>query len=216
MSNPIIIRTIFLFFMIITHSFAETIDTAWVRTFDGTGNGNDYLYGNNSIAVDDSGNIFLAGYSDGGISLGDYVTIKFLPNGDTAWVRYYNSPGNGDDEARAIAVDGNGSAYVTGKSAWQIATIKYDKNGNEKWVARYSPGGLDAGLGVVTDKNGNVYVIGHHLGNAEDYVTIKYDSLGNEQWSRIYDGEFNEQNRYWADLSLMNLSEAAELPESVM
>lgn len=62
---------------------------------------------------------------------------------DTAWVRRYNGPRNGNDFAYAMAVDDNGNVYVTGRSeAWgtsyDYCTIKYDKNGNELWIRRYN------------------------------------------------------------------------------
>ncbi len=56
--------------------------------------------------------------------------LKYSSAGDTLWVRRYNGPGNGDDEASALAVDGSGNVYVTGYSAGSgtsgdYATIKY-------------------------------------------------------------------------------------------
>ncbi|MEO0069038.1 MAG: SBBP repeat-containing protein, partial [candidate division WOR-3 bacterium] len=85
----------------------------WVKTYNGPGNGPDMA---SAIAVDGSGNVYVTGYSRGSGTSNDYATIKYNTNGDTLWVRRYNGPGNGPDWAYAIAVDGSGNVYVTGRS----------------------------------------------------------------------------------------------------
>ena len=59
------------------------------------------------------------------------------------WKKRYNGPGNGDDSATAIAVDGNGNVYVTGRSdggssGYDYATLKYDPDGKLLWENRYN------------------------------------------------------------------------------
>jgi len=73
----------------------------------------------------------------------DFSTIKFAPCGTLLWQRLYNNTGSGADEAVALAVNSSGDVYVTGQSAsakgagLDYATIKYDTNGEQLWVARY-------------------------------------------------------------------------------
>ena len=76
--------------------------------------------------------------------------------------------GNGGDYAAALAVDASGHAYVTGSSyggsgtRYDYATIMYDVNGNEQWVARYN-GSInrdDYAAAIDIDVAGNVYVTG--------------------------------------------------------
>jgi hypothetical protein len=173
----------------------------WAARYDGPLNFGD---GATAIAVDDSGNIYVAGYSWSLIG-NDYVTIKYYPNGDTAWVRRYNGPANGDDLAYAIAVDGSDNVYVTGYSdstgTYQdYATIKYDSNGNELWVRRYNgpPGnGSDEATAIAIDSSDNVYVTGWSGGGETlfDYATIKYYPDGDTAWVRRYNGPINGDDR---------------------
>ena len=82
-----------------------------------------------AISVDGSGNVYVTGRSYGSGTSHDYATIKYNSNGLVQWVQRYNGPGNSDDYARAISVDGSGNVYVTGTSTgngWSIyTTIKY-------------------------------------------------------------------------------------------
>jgi hypothetical protein len=140
-------------------------DTAWVRRYNGPANNGDGAY---AIAGDDSGNVYVTGWSYGSGTSCDYATIKYMPNGDTAWVRRYNGPGNLYDCANTIAVDGSHNVYVAGTSDgsgtnWDYATIKYKPNGDTAWVRRYNgPGGdgIDEAYDIVVDDSGNVYVTG--------------------------------------------------------
>ncbi len=131
-----------------------------------------------AIAVDGSGDVYVTGHSPGAGTADDYATIKYDSAGQQQWVARYNGPGNGGDEAHAIALDNSGNVYVTGQSYGEggdtdCATIKYDPKGQEQWVIRYNgPGNpYDFAFAMAVDESANVYVTGES--NA-DYVTIKY------------------------------------------
>jgi uncharacterized delta-60 repeat protein len=178
-------------------------DTVLVRSYDGSGNGDDLT---RDIVLDSSGNIYVTGQSTGSGSGKDYVTIKYRPNGDTAWLRMYDGPLHGDDIATAIAVDDSGNVYVTGHSdstgtAQDYVTIKYDSNGDIDWISRYNgPGnGDEYPSDMAVDSSGNLYVTGHSEGSgtASDYATIKYLPNGDTAWVRRYNGPGNVNDRAW-------------------
>jgi hypothetical protein len=169
-------------------------DTAWVRWYDGTGNGWDVVSG---IAADDSSHVLVTGTSKGNGTKYDCATIKYLPNGDTAWVRRYDGPASFDDAARAIAVDAFGNVYVTGYSRdsatyYDYCTIKYYPHGDTAWVRKYNgPGNhIDMADAITLDSSGNVYVTGSSFSREafRDYATIKYYPGGEVAWVRRYDG----------------------------
>jgi len=169
----------------------------WSARYDGPTHGVDRAY---AIAVDSEGNAYVTGQSEGSGSGYDYVTIKYDTDGNREWVARYDGPASGTEWARGIAPDGRGGAYVTGRSwgidsSYDYATIRYDSEGNQKWVVRYNgPANAgDAANTLVTDERGFVYVSGMSGGGASrgDYATIKYDSLGTEMWVARYNGPAN-------------------------
>ncbi len=170
----------------------------WVQRYDGP-DGRDVAL---SIALDASGNAYVTGYSFGTGSGRDYVTIKYNSGGTALWLQRYNGPGNSDDNALSIAVDGSGNVFVTGDS-WgsggtgsDYATIKYNTDGYVQWIQRYNgpPGtGLDFAFSIKLDGSGNAYVTGNSsgIGTGPDYATIKYSSGGTEEWVSRYNGPVN-------------------------
>lgn len=173
---------------------AEVAYEAWARIYDGPANGPD---GTVAIAVDDSGNVLVAGPSWGGVSAEDYTLIKYSADGDMIWVTFYNGPGDSTDVPAALVLDDSGNAYVTGRSwgssgNFDYATVKYAPNGDTLWTRRYNgpSDSTDVATAIDVDDSGNVYVTGYSwgAGTTEDYTTIKYNSMGDTVWVRQYAG----------------------------
>jgi hypothetical protein len=175
----------------------------WVARYNGPGNNSDY---GNSIALDDSGNVYVSGTSYGSGTSSDYATIKYNSAGVQQWVARYNGPGNGNDVSYSIALDGWGNVYVTGSSDGTIAslrdyaTIKYNSAGVQQWVKRYNgPGSQDDfAYSIGLDSSANVYVTGYSTGSGTglDYATIKYSAGGIQRWVARYNGPGNSND--WA------------------
>jgi uncharacterized delta-60 repeat protein len=168
-----------------------------------TGPGGDYDCAN-ALAVDNSGNVYVTGLSYGGQnSRRDYVTIKYNSSGAELWAKRYDGPGKQTDEAYDLAVDSTGNVYVTGISDGgtagdDYATIKYNTDGTQLWVARYNgpANGRDMACALAVDNYGNVYVTGYKYSSVtgegyEDYATIKYAPNGTQLWTSFYNGPAN-------------------------
>lgn len=176
--------------------YSSAGDTLWARRYDGPGSLRDSLI---ALFVDSAGNAYVTGYS---FSLAqatqeDFATIKYRPNGDTAWVRRYDGPGNFYDLGTCLTVDLQGNVYVAGNSIgspvfqWDWATIKYDSVGNELWVGRSPEAGF--AYDIACDNFGNVAVAGTRVGIGADwdFATIRYFPNGDTIWRRTYGGISN-------------------------
>jgi hypothetical protein len=159
-----------------------------------------------SIAVDALGNMYIAGRTTstdfptmnplqralGGNA--DMFVAKLNPIGSALIYSTYLG-GNGDDEAFGIAVDSNGSVYVTGDTQFGICqpscsfprvravqsafgggisdavVAKLNATGTALAYSTYLGGsGDEQGLGIAVDIKGNSYIIG--VTNSTDFPTV--------------------------------------------
>lgn len=168
----------------------------WAHEYNGLGIGGQTWA--QSLALDNSHNVYIAGLSHGVNTSHDYFTIKYSPGGVQQWVRRYNlNPNDGDNQANSIAIDNTGNIYVSGISrlsnadAMKLTTLKYTNSGDLVWTIRDSDTLRKQSTYMDIDKNNNVYVTGGRGTPApyEAYLTIKYDNLGNEVCRFIYYAE---------------------------
>lgn len=153
-----------------------------------------------SMKFDNQGNIILAGYEKtSGSNSSDYVTMKIDATGNQHWYETYtNNAPNDIDNLWDMCVDADNYIYVTGESVSkihsnrEIASIKYNPNGDTVWVKRVigSSDTSSCGKKIVVDQDKNVFVGGYittqtPLGS--DIVLIKYDSSSSLIWKKYYD-----------------------------
>ena len=113
-----------------------------------------------SIKLDGSGNVYVAGYiyfekeryitplgdstynkGDFIANKGDFIVIKYNANGKERWRARYKGPEGHRVRPDCLIVEGSSNIYVIGsiKNRWwdsDVIIIKYDNDGNEKWVKR--------------------------------------------------------------------------------
>ena len=154
----------------------------WVRYYDGPDHREDKA---GSIEVDDSGNVFVTGYSYSYSEFDDIVTIKYNTTGDSIWTRKFIGIGHVSDRPNAMDVDNYGNVYITGSGITcsfcpqDILTIKYSSYGNLDWVRYYNDSAnvYDVGYDIISDNFNNIFVSGV---NFVEGVILNYDFLGNQ------------------------------------
>ena len=174
-------------------------EVLWARKADWAGGA--------SLAVDDYGNVFVAGgfrntaNFEGtelvGVGQIDLFLAKYDPLGNLLWVRHAGEPG--EDVASGVATDAYGNAIITGwfdnainfdgttLGSWEwthALVVKYSSDGSLLWaediVAIPHPGAVGvAGYEVATDPLGNILVTGEFRAEA-DFSGTRVSSIGKQ------------------------------------
>lgn len=158
----------------------------WARSAGGPGI--DY---SQDIELDARGSAYIAGdftdhadFNDDGAA--DVVGVqgreafiaKWADDGEWVWTAPGVGPGN--DRGVGVAVDDDGSAYLTG---WIQGQANFGRNN----MIEAGTGGFDSGLDASLDSDGNVYVVGMARGTTSlDYgmFLAAYDTNGELRWTR--------------------------------
>ena len=167
-----------------------------------------------SVATDTDGNVYVAGYTDGGI---DGNTLSANGNNDF-FITKYNSSGeklfikqmgvkDRDTRGYSVATDRDGNVDVAGYTNGELDgrtktganydffVIKYDSNGEQQFTKQMGAAtGNTYGKSVATDKDGNIYVAGYTYGGLDDNTVsgngnadcfvTKYNSSGEKQYTK--------------------------------
>jgi hypothetical protein len=160
----------------------------------------------NALALDHSGNIYVAGITN--IILA--FAAKLDNNGTLLWKTPLGSRAN-FDYAQAIAVADSGNVYVAGTSRadWGLPVDSY-KGGSEAFAAKLNNDGAiqwntfmgspntDAGNAIALDNSENAYVTGASIqswgepvnpfGDGFDAFVVKLNASGVRQWNTFTGG----------------------------
>ena len=150
------------------------------------------------IAVDDQGNVYVAGHMRDASFRNSIVVLKYGSSGDEIWSAQYDIT-DCNNRSYDIAVDASGNVYVVGSSSQTGSgtdglLLKYDNNGSLLWSVVYDgpDGKSDIFKGVLVDGS-HLVVFGESDGSTSgtDYITLKYDTTGSQLWCSRFNGASN-------------------------
>jgi type IX secretion system substrate protein/beta-propeller repeat-containing protein len=161
----------------------------WVSHYDHSGG----QEGLKAMVLDDSGNVYVTGFSQGLNAQYDYATVKFARgNGDILWAQRFDGRIHGEDYPYGMAIDDSGNVYVTGFSSdsiptWSAVTIKYDRAGRQLWLDRFAldslaHGAQNIGWQVALDNQYRPVVGVLDFVASHQSALVKYSPDGVRQW----------------------------------
>ncbi len=195
--------------------FAQTPDWSTVSFAGGSGNDR-----GTSIAVDASGNSYVAGYFYEEATFGNITLTSALYKElfvakmatDGTWLWAVNAGGSNHSEVRSLVIDDAGNAYVTGNyngtgnfgghtitsNAYSVDAFAAKINSNGTWQWAVSAGGSedDYGYSIGIDNTGNTYL----TGTFQDVANFGATTLTSHGSSDIFIAKLNSSGAWMGAL----------------
>lgn len=176
----IVISKFALFFLLslTIYTLKAQVVEQWSRRYNGPANKIDLL---TTMIVDDQGNIYIAGRSDGINTNQDFCIIKYSSSGNKDLVLRFDGEISSWDEIYNIAVDESGNIYATGISHYSAMIIKYNSSGTLLWNIEKNNG---TGKCIRVNQSGDLLVgINKTTGDGSEILIDKISPAGTEIWS---------------------------------
>lgn len=171
-----------------TVKYSPDGDTLWVKRYHGPSTSStpdDFAY---AVAVDDSDNIYVTGWSDGINDIPQCFTIKYSPNGDSLWGHRYPSSGTIGYAGYDILYN-RGFIYIVARAnGFDDTLLKYDLDGNLIWSRAYVSNHTFATNQprLAVDTAGNIYMTSVNSVGRSDFIVLKYAPDGTRLWEFAY------------------------------
>lgn len=183
----------------------------WIKTAGGVSDD-----GGNSVAVDNEGNVFVAGYFSDNARFGDknltahgsfdIFCAKYSANGNLLWVKQLG--GTGSQTAWGVCTDEKNNCYLTGwfsgsgaldntsvvsEGAEDAYLIKYDRNGNLIWVEPTATGISKQVGGDVSVQSNKIAVAGYYEGEMNIQGSVFPNSGDEDAYMAVFEQLENVQ-----------------------
>jgi uncharacterized delta-60 repeat protein len=171
---------------------SSTGSQSWIKAYTGAAGKDDT---GNQLAIDNSGNVLVAGSSQDNISESDALALKYSSTGVENWSKLFAGIGDNTENVNAMTIDAAGNTYLAGytysrNNLKDLCVIKLSPIGDTLWVKKYngSDNGNDEATDIKVDAGGNVYVTGFIKDSLTDFdiITFKMNPSGNFIWMSQY------------------------------
>ncbi len=150
--------------------------------------------GASAIAVDNSGNIYIAGGIAGSTNV-SALLLKYNSTGSLLLTAAWGGA-TGTTSANGLTLLPSGEIYLTGYTSafgngGDLLLLKFFTNGSFGWARTWGGPLLDSGASAAVDAKGNIYVTGYtesYGSGPADAVILKFSSSGALLWARTWGG----------------------------
>jgi len=184
-----------------THSFGEGESDAFIVKYNSTGTqlwnttwGGSEIDVGKSIAIDNTSNIYITGYTRNfGAGESDAFIVKYNSTGAQLWNTTWG--GDNTDLGHGITIDNKSNIYVTGYTdvfgpgESDAFIVKYNSTGTQLWNKTWGGVGHDFANAITQDNETNVYITGttYSFGAGKsDIFIVKYNSTGTQLWNKTW------------------------------